>query len=195
MPTYDPAFVAAYFDESGLYAFGRQPGTVLWNLNRLAEALRTVEPGLAAGGILEAFEGHFVKEVQTAMLRRLGLRSGGPEVDDALVAGVFAFLDASKMGFDRFFFDAYGGAPKGKGYAGADFVALGRALEVLEPRKSAPREHVYFTRDEPVTMVIDEVERVWAAIAGEDDWGPFEAKVADVGVMGHALTSAEAVEV
>ena len=187
LPTYDPAFVAAYFDESGLYAFGRQPGTVLWNLNRLAEALRTVEPQLAAGGILEAFEGHFVKEVQTAMLRRLGLKSGGPELDDALVAGVFEFLEASKLGFDRFFFDAFGGAPKGEAYAGPGFVALGRCLEVFEPRAAGARGHVYFTRDAPVTMVVDEVERVWAAIAEADDWGPLTEKIAAVGLMGEAL--------
>ena len=187
LPTYDPAFVAAYFDESGLYAFGRQPGTVLWNLNRLAEALRTVEPSLAAGGILEGFEGHFVTEVQTAMLRRLGLRSAGPEVDDALVAGVFELLEASKMSFDRFFFDAYGGAPTGEAYAGKEFLPLGRCLEVFEPRKAAPRDHVYFTRDEPVTMVVDEVERVWGEIAGGDDWGAFGEKVADVEEMGEAI--------
>ncbi len=39
LPTYDPAFTAAYFDESGLYAYGRQPETLQWNLTRLAECL------------------------------------------------------------------------------------------------------------------------------------------------------------
>ncbi|RYE81587.1 MAG: YdiU family protein, partial [Hyphomicrobiales bacterium] len=34
LPTYDPAFTAAYFDESGLYAFGRQPDALAWNLTR-----------------------------------------------------------------------------------------------------------------------------------------------------------------
>lgn len=187
LPTYDPRFVAAYFDESGLYAFGRQPATLLWNLTRLAEALRVVEPSLAAGGILEAFEGHFVTAVQEAMLRRLGLRSAGPEVDNAMVEAVFGFLDATKMPFDRFFFDAYGGAPRGDEYAGKAFLPLGRHLEAFEPVQAAPRGHVYFTRSEPVTMVIDEVERVWAAIDERDDWGPFEAKVAEVRVMGEAL--------
>ena len=36
-PTYDPAFTAAYFDTTGLYAFSRQPEAVAWNLTRLAE--------------------------------------------------------------------------------------------------------------------------------------------------------------
>src|SRR6202044_690098 len=36
LPRNDPNFVAAYFDETGLYAFGRQPETMLWNLQQLA---------------------------------------------------------------------------------------------------------------------------------------------------------------
>ena len=39
LPTYDPAFVAAYFDSHGLYAFGQQPTMVRWNVERLADAL------------------------------------------------------------------------------------------------------------------------------------------------------------
>src|SRR5690606_37698127 len=31
LPVLDPAFTAAYFDETGLYAYGRQPDTLLWN--------------------------------------------------------------------------------------------------------------------------------------------------------------------
>ena len=40
VPTFDPDFVAAYFDPTGLYAFGKQPSVVSWNLSRLADALR-----------------------------------------------------------------------------------------------------------------------------------------------------------
>jgi hypothetical protein len=37
-------------------------------------------------------------------------------------------------------------------------------------------------------MVIDEVERIWAAIAERDDWAPFEAKLADIQMLREALT-------
>ena len=47
LPTYDPAFTAAYFDHSGLYAYGRQPVTLLWNLVRLAECLLALAPPAA----------------------------------------------------------------------------------------------------------------------------------------------------
>ena len=36
IPTYDPGFTAAYFDQTGLYSFGRQPDALAWNLTRLA---------------------------------------------------------------------------------------------------------------------------------------------------------------
>ena len=36
LPRNDPNFVAAYFDHSGLYSFGRQPEAVFWNLTRPA---------------------------------------------------------------------------------------------------------------------------------------------------------------
>ena len=42
LPHYDPQFTAAYFDHNGLYAYGKQPQMILWNLERLHEALSLV---------------------------------------------------------------------------------------------------------------------------------------------------------
>ena len=36
---FDPGFTAAYFDQTGLYAFARQPEALNWNLARLGECL------------------------------------------------------------------------------------------------------------------------------------------------------------
>ena len=36
-------------------------------------------------------------------------------------------------------------------------------------------------------MHIEEVEAIWAAINQDDDWGPFEAKVAAIRRMGEAM--------
>jgi hypothetical protein len=35
----------------------------------------------------------------------------------------------------------------------------------------------YFSEAEPQELLYDEIEAIWAAIAGADDWGPFEAKL------------------
>ena len=64
LPRFDPAFTAAYFDHSGLYAYGRQPTAIHWNCGQLAVALRLLAdastgsarcslppwPGASAGG-------------------------------------------------------------------------------------------------------------------------------------------------
>jgi hypothetical protein len=38
-------------------------------------------------------------------------------------------------------------------------------------------------------MHIDEVESIWSAIAENDDWGPFNAKIEAVRRLGDAMTS------
>jgi protein adenylyltransferase len=77
------------------------------------------------------------------VLARLGLRPIGPDDDEALVAAVIGFLDESRMGFDRFFFDWYGGAasdvraqasPAASHFAGPHFALLRRRLERYTPR-------------------------------------------------------------
>lgn len=49
------------------------------------------------------------------------------------------------------------------------------------------RSHPYWQGDAPQSMLIDEVEGIWAAIAERDDWEPLYAKVEAVRAMGEAL--------
>ena len=56
LPKHDPGFVAAYFDQTGLYAYGRQPAAVRWNLERLVEALSLVESRKVREPALLGFE-------------------------------------------------------------------------------------------------------------------------------------------
>ncbi len=53
LPQWDPGFTAAYFDHGGLYAFGRQPEAIHWNLGQLAIALRHDQRTRAAGRRLQ----------------------------------------------------------------------------------------------------------------------------------------------
>ena len=58
------------------------------------------------------------------------------------------------------------------------------------PGAGARLDHPYFSRAQPCTMLIGEVEALWAPIAERDDWTLFHAKLADVetmrGAYGHA---------
>ena len=49
-PDWDPEFTAAYFDHYGLYAFGRQPEAIHWDLAQLAGCLSLVADGAALVG-------------------------------------------------------------------------------------------------------------------------------------------------
>ena len=199
-PRYDPAFVAAYFDENGLYAYGRQPRAMLWALTRLADALRPLSPTTAFAPSLRAFEPAFDASMQRLVARRLGVASAGADLDAALVDAVYAFLAASQVTIDRFFFDWYGGArsaaragagPFAAAYTGAEFDALLHVLEAFEPAHPAIVDHPYFQGPGPCSLPIDEIETIWSRIAVDDDWSPLDAKVAAIRAMG-ALYSGEA---
>jgi serine/tyrosine/threonine adenylyltransferase len=55
------------------------------------------------------------------------------------------------------------------------------------PAGTARLDHPYFERDAPCTLLIDEVESIWAPIAERDDWSVLEKKVDDIRLMGDAL--------
>lgn len=194
-PVLDPAFTAAYFDEGGLYAFGRQPDTLQWNMTRLAECMLPFAPQPQLQRVLEGFAPEFRTRFNRAVLRRLGLASAGPQADADLAATVWRFLADTRIPFERFFFDWRGGIgshPRAQRsassdvYASAAFQPLRRALTVHEALPQAT-SHPYFAREEPCTMLIDEVEAIWEPIARDDDWSAFEAKIEEIAGMRAAL--------
>ncbi|NPD66690.1 YdiU family protein [Lichenicola cladoniae] len=195
LPTYQPEFTAAYFDTGKLYAYGRQPDTLLWNLIRLAECLLPLSDQATLEAVLRGFGALFYTELSAAMLRRLGLRSQGPDIDTALVQQVWQFLRESQMPFEQFFFDWYGGSlsadratsgPSAGIYAEAGFASLRMMIDGFEPAAGLRLDHPYFAGHGPCTMLIDEVEAIWAPIAADDDWSLFRQKLVAIDQMAEA---------
>jgi len=195
LPHYDPAFTAAYFDHAGLYAYERQPTSVHWNLQRLADTLVDLSSADALSRALDGFLPEFLLAWREGVLRRLGLTPLGDERDADLLSLVRAFLIESKVGYDRFFFDWYGGvasvaragaSPEADKYRGATFLPLRAALDAYTPATPERLAGPYFQRDAPCALLIDEIEASWSAVAERDDWAPFEAKVEDIRRMGEA---------
>ncbi|AQR72694.1 protein adenylyltransferase SelO family protein [Sphingomonas sp. LM7] len=182
-PTWAPGFTAAYFDQSGLYSFGRQPEAIYWDVMQLASSLRLIseeEPLVAA---MEAFPEIYQREVATAMLWRLGVTPRGSQHDRPLIGAIERALVETDTPIDRFFFDGFGGTlPESYGEPFAELRAL---LAAYEPRKG--RDHPYWSDPAPCSMLIDEVEAIWAAIAHADVWSHLEAKVVAIRRMGEAL--------
>jgi uncharacterized protein YdiU (UPF0061 family) len=197
-PVYDPTFTAAYFDEIGLYAFGRQPGALGWNLSRLAECLIHLTGLKAAETVLATFPGRIQQEFRAALLNRLGLLSAGEEADAALAKAFVDFLTTTKAPFEQTFFDWRGGlasndraarSPTASHYQGEAFAPLRAALAQHRPAPNVRLDHPYFQRAAPCTMLIDEVEALWAAIDERDDWAPLYAKIDAIGEMRNAYAS------
>jgi serine/tyrosine/threonine adenylyltransferase len=199
IPTYDPGFTAAYFDETGLYAFGRQPDALLWNLYRLAECLLVVAPQAELERALATFEPALHREFSSALLRRLGLLSEGPERDGLLAKAFWTFLHESKAPFEQTMFDWYGGrhsasraarSPSAEFYAQPSFQSVFAAFQQFRPDPAARLDHAYFARSTPCTMLIDEVEAIWDPIAQADDWVKFTATLGDIATMAEAYGTA-----
>ena len=181
-PTWDPAFTAAYFDHQGLYAFGRQPEAIGWDVSQFAASLRLIadsDPLIAA---LDRFGPRFQAALTEAILWRLGVSPRDDTNDREVARATERALRTTGIGLDRFFHDAFGGVLPGS--YGDEWQELRAALDGYTPRK--PRTDAHWS-GEPCSMLIDEVEAIWTAIAERDDWSPLEAKVAAIRAMGAAL--------
>jgi serine/tyrosine/threonine adenylyltransferase len=188
LPRNDPNFVAAYFDQTGLYSFGRQPEAVFWNLQQLAGALTPVSESEPLVEALNSFSPAYRDELKAAMLMRLGLKSRDPDADVALVNLAFRTLaeGGPDLRWEPFFFDWFGGAasesramagPRAAHYAGEHASAFRAKLADFTPDRPERLQDRYFARPDPEELLIDEIEALWAAIAERDDWGPFNAKL------------------
>ena len=103
VPTYNPAFTAAYFDYSGLYSYGNQPRICRWNLERLQYPLEMVmsQKDLDAG--LAQFESHYEKSYRQLMQEKLGFASLSEEDAQILVQETVKLLRDSQVPYHRFF--------------------------------------------------------------------------------------------
>jgi uncharacterized protein YdiU (UPF0061 family) len=183
-PEWDPSFTAAYFDEIGLYAFGRQPEAIHWDVAQFAGCLALIGEAPALADILGDWPLRYEAALIELLIARLGVEPRGAAVDRPLAAALIEALQSREVGIDRSFFDWRGGRdPGGETYASPVFRALAARLV---GRTQAP-SHPYWSDPEPCSMHIEEVEAIWAAIAERDDWAPFEAKIAAIRRMGDAM--------
>ncbi|HLO20182.1 MAG TPA: YdiU family protein [Sphingomicrobium sp.] len=181
-PEWDPDFTAAYFDHYGLYAFGRQPEAIHWDLAQLAGCLSLVTQAPLLPDLLAGWSGRFEQELVGAMLRRLGVAAG--KNDSEFAAALIKALATRAQPIDRIFFDWRGGRdPGAEAYPREEFRELARLLSGREN----PQSHPYWSDPAPCSMHIDEVEEIWSAIAERDNWQPFGDKINAVRRMGDAM--------
>ena len=175
VPTWDASFTAAYFDHAGLYAFGRQPEALHWNCGQLAVALRQLSDAPPLVAALERFAGLYRTNLARRFVWRLGLTSRGEQADLAVVVAAEKAMRESGVAVAGFFFRHRGGRD------------VDSDLAVALAGYAGDAAHPYWGEPEPQSLLIDEVETIWTAIAERDDWTPLHAKLAALERMGQAL--------
>ena len=184
LPRLDPNFTAAYFDQSGLYAFGRQPEAVFWNLQQLAGTLVELTEQSALIAALQDYSRVLSQAVEHRLFRRLGLRaSGDRDADQRFLQAFLGALKTSGLSFDETLHRAFGARawPQGEDWREVSAMAAGFAVD--RPERL---DHPYFRADRPTSLVIEEIEALWEPIAEKDDWSAFEQKLADTRTMAEA---------
>ncbi len=194
LPASIPAFTAAYFDQQGLYAFGRQPEAVGWNLAQLGGCLTLVSETEPLQEALSGYTKAYQAALRTAMFARLGLTPGDQTEDLQFLAALFNWMSESEAPWDQFFHDwvcaneaRANQSQSAALYAQDVFAPIRDGFRARAPSRPERLAHSYFARPTPVSLVIDEVEALWTPIAEHDDWSLFNQKLADIRALQDAL--------
>ncbi|RFD18803.1 YdiU family protein [Komagataeibacter melaceti] len=196
LPHFDPDFTAAYFDHSGLYAYGRQPQAMMWNVARLGECLLPLSRIETIQSIFNDFQARYERFLDITVLNRLGLKEISRKSSTDLRESLFSFMDESQIGFEFPFFDWYGGPLSQKRatsglhkdfYAQDSFRPLFDRIMLHEPVPGIDLSHPYFVGEAPAMMPVETVEAIWQPIATADDWSRLHTELARIASMKAAL--------
>lgn len=186
---FDPRRVAAYFDQGGLYAFGRQAQMVAHNLGKLAECLMMVAAQDDLQAALDGYQDDYANKLISMSLARIGRESAGFEQDRALARALLKFFQSTPVSMEGLFFDFFGAqpedprvqdSPRAKHYKGKDFAELSKALKEHPLKTLNAQQEYYFEHGEPCELTHDIVEALWAPIHERDDWSAFCTKLAQI---------------
>ncbi len=194
----DPEFTAAYFDQQGLYAYGRQANAVEWNLVQLGSALTRIAPVDELNQLIGNFTPRYENALVAAFFSRLGVRAGDTDNEKNIefVMDLMRWLRVQQAPIEQVFFDWFGGAissvratasPIAEKYTGEEWRSLEQRLKSNPPERPERLSHSYFAAQNPCTILIDEVEQIWSRISEDDDWGALSRKIEDIGIMRDAL--------
>ena len=191
LDTFNPNFTAAYFDHNGLYAFARQPEALHWNLARLGECLIPLASRAEIEPVFESFPPRFHAALATQTLARLGLQPAGDAV--SIAHAFWGAMETTRSPFQQVFHDLLGGgrperlraSPIRPVFETAVWAEVIEMLRDLPPASGLPAALAHPRAAlPPETLVVDEVETLWAAIDRDDDWDPLMRKIDSIREMG-----------
>jgi serine/tyrosine/threonine adenylyltransferase len=194
LPTYQTEFTAAYFDHSGRYSYGNQPGICKLNLELLQKPMTAAIDSTAMTEALTIFNSHYYEQYQKLMWQKLGLDG---EIDSEgldLLNATLELLSKSQVGYHDFFVrltdrwqshwqkDPNGILTDSTWLPGAENhlttwpqLYQRAALRRTDLSLTAPQLQQHNPHTVPLRPLIEET---WDAIADEDNWQPFADLVA-----------------
>jgi serine/tyrosine/threonine adenylyltransferase len=188
IPTFDPQFVAAYFDYGGRYSYGNQPYICKLNLEMLQIPLSLVIDKLELSAGLALFDDYYYRNYQQLMLSKLGFVEDSELFKDELLTATIQLLRSTDIGYHDFFAELARGF--NDGWREDRNLILENAQfshKISENWRSIyhrclnkiPRSQMTEIGDRlndrnPQTALLRPViESVWQLIAEEDNWQPF----------------------
>jgi uncharacterized protein YdiU (UPF0061 family) len=197
VPTFNPRFIAAYFDYSGRYSFGNQPGICKMNLNLLQVPLSMIMDRQDLEASLDTFDDHYFAAYRQLLLKRLGITEAlPPELGHDLVKATVQLMADTQVGFGRFFAtlaakfhpdwrtdaaqifptpDCFGEeAGEWSEGVGDTFRQLYHlALQEFPANAMAEIQAQLHNANPKTTLVRPIIEGIWEPITTEDNWQPF----------------------
>lgn len=186
---FDPNRVAAYFDEQGLYAFGRQGQMVGHNLGKLAETLLPLSSQDDLQAALDHYQPTFAAQLAHSAVTRLGRVPKSTPDNDALAQALLAMFQAHEISMEGLFFDLFAtspndarvkDSPRASYYQGSAFDELCAQLENFDCVSLDPDQASYFDTQAPCELTHPMVQAIWAPIHERDDWSAFCAKLSQI---------------
>ncbi|MEM8501529.1 MAG: YdiU family protein [Cyanobacteria bacterium P01_D01_bin.1] len=198
MEEYDPKFTAAYFDYSGLYRYGNQPGACYWNLEKLAVALDGIvdADGLRMG--LSEYQPKYAEVYGDRLLEKLGFSlTLGHTIDKAekqsLIAQTLDLLETTRVSYHGFFltltqqFDVTwqsdaahilqvtlkNSDPKATEQLQQWRSLYQRTLRQLSGNSMSDVQQCLRETNPQIVLHRPRIEAVWEPITEADDWQPF----------------------
>ena len=120
----------------------------------------------------------------------LGIAPTGEAEDDVgFLQAFYAWMTESEAVWPQVFHDWFGGSasearagasPQAALYDAEAFAPVKTQILARDPVQPGRLAHDIFQRPEPPSLLIDEVEALWAPIAEADDWSALHERLADI---------------
>ena len=102
MESYDPYYICNHSDDSGRYAFNRQPLIGHWNCQALAQALASLTSKETAQLMLLSYQDNFLNTYSSLMINKLGLKHFADK-DKVLYEDLLDLLEGYSIDYTLFF--------------------------------------------------------------------------------------------